>query len=317
MPEATFVREWNKTRLTSAASISAGELRQVAGGKAAFFDNDNAASTGDRVIFTTSEVVTLPKATGIKLLDGGRAFWDHSANNITFKPANDRDFYAGLIVGDSESGDSSCQVNLNAQQANILDLARDTFDTVFVGTRALGTMDLQRRGGSHKINLSATNEAQKIDMLSQMGFDQAANAIVELIFNVISDGAGTVVDASLGLANATHATDADSITESLFVHLNANDVNIYLESDDGTTEVVATDTTIDYTEGTPVEVWLDLRDPEDIQCYINGVLVLGGSVFKLNAAAGPLKLLVHVEKSAATDTYEIDVNRLVARIAEQ
>jgi predicted RecA/RadA family phage recombinase len=317
MPEATFVRDWDETRLTAAASVGTGELRQLADGRAGFFESATAASSGDRIVFSTSGQVTVPKATGVKLLDGGRAYWDHSANNVTFKPANDRDFYAGVIVGDSESGDSVCTLNLNVEQANILDIARDPFDTVFVGTRAIGTMDLQRRGGAHKITLSSTSEAQKIDMLSQMGFAPTANAIVELIFNVRSDGAGTVVDASLGIANDTHASNADTITESLFVHLDANVTTINLESDDGTTEVNATDTTITYTENTPVEVWFDIRDPEDIQCYINGVLVLGGSVFKLNLATGPLKLLAHVEKSSAADTYEIDINRLVARIAEQ
>jgi hypothetical protein len=154
-------------------------------------------------------------------------------------------------------------------------------------------------------------------MLSQFGFARTANAIVELIFNVDSDGAGTVVDVSMGLANATNATDADLITESLFVHLDANNVNINLESDDGTNEVAATDTTLDYTEDTPVEVWFDLRDEADIQVYVNGALALGSSTFRLDNATGPLKLLLHIEKTASTDAYVLDVNRFHARIAEQ
>lgn len=317
MPEAVFVRDWDQTRITLAASTGAGELRQLADGRAGYYESSVGASSGDKIIATTSGQVTLPKTNGVSILDGGRCYWDHSASSITYKPANDRDFFAGTAMGDYASGDTTIVVNLNVQQVQTIDIANDPFVTAIVGTQALGGLALNRRGGAHNIVLSSTSEAQKVDILTRDGFDKAANAIVELIFNVISDGAGTAVDVSMGVANGTHATDADIIAESLFIHLDANNVNINAESDDGTTEVAATDTTIDYTEGTPVEVWLDLRDPADIQIYINAALVLGATVFKLDASTGPLKLLVHVEKTAAADTYEIDINRLVARLAEQ
>lgn len=316
MPDAIFNDAFDQQRVTLAASLGAGEVWQMKDGRAAFNDS-TAKSSGDKPQFTTEGVVTITKTNGVVILDGGRVYWDHSANSATYKPVNDRDFYVGTAVGDWATGDVQVNVRLNAKQENIIDFQRDAFDTVFAGTRAIGTMDLEVRGGARKFLISATNEAQKIDMLSQFGFARTANAIVELIFNVVSDGAGTVVDVSLGLANATHATDADSITESLFIHLNANDVNIYAESDDGTTEVAATDTTIDYTEGTPVEVWFDLRDEADIQIYVNGAIVLGSTVFKLDAATGPLKLLIHIEKTASTDAYTLDINRFHARLGEQ
>lgn len=317
MADATFVRDWDQTRVSLAASAGAGEIWQMKDGRAAYLD-DTAKSSGDKPIFTTSGIVTITKSNGVVILDGGRVYWDHSANSGTYKPANDRDFYVGTSVGDWASGDLLMVVNLNAEQVNIIDFQREAFDTVFVGTRSLGVMDLQGRGGACKFNISATNEAQKIDMLSQFAFAISANAIVELIFNVVDDGSGTVVDVSMGLANATHASNADTITESLFIHLDANDVNIYAESDDNAAgEVTATDTTIDYTAGTPVEVWFDLRDPADIQIYINGALVLGATTFTLSAATGPMKLLLHIEKSSSTDTYELDVNRFHARLAEQ
>jgi predicted RecA/RadA family phage recombinase len=286
-------------------------------GRAAFRDGA-AASSGEKADFQTSGVVQLPKTNGIKILDGGRVYWDHSANACHYKAANDRDFFIGCAVGDWESGDTSMQVNLNVQPVYLLDIANDPWVDVVVGTQAAGGLGpFRRRGGAYFGALTSTSEAQKIDMLSRAGFAKGANAIVEAIINVISDGAGTAVDVSVGVANDTHATDADSITDSIFVHLNANDVNIYLESDDGTTEVAATDSTIDYTEGTPFEVWFDMRDPADVQIYINGALVLGATVFNVDASAATWKLLVHVEKTSAADTYSLDINRLCARIAEQ
>lgn len=315
--DAIFNHSSVEQRTTLSGALGAGEIWQLKDGRAAFYDSSVAASSGDKVYIRTEGQVTVTKANGVVILDGGRVYWDHSANAATYKPVNDRDFYLGTAVGDWASGDTQMLVNLNNQQSNIIDFQREAFDTVFVGTRALGGLDLETRGGARKFTLSATNEAQKIDMLSQFGFTRTANAIVELIFNVDSDGSGTVVDVSMGLANATHASDADSITESLFVHLDANNTNINIESDDGTNEVAATDTTTDYTEDTPVEVWFDLRDEADIQVYVNGALVLGASTFRLDNATGPLKLLLHIEKTASTDTYVLDVNRFHARIAEQ
>jgi predicted RecA/RadA family phage recombinase len=317
MPDARFQREWDQTQLVLASGASIGDVWQMPDGRAAFYNKLAAGSTGDRTQFQTSGVITVTKTNGVTLLDGGRVYWDHSANSATYKPANDRDFFIGTAEGDAATGDLFCNVNLNVEPVYLLDINRDPCETVFVGTRAIGVMDLQRRGGMHKFNISATNEAQKIDILTQDGFSKDANAIIEAIFNVRDDGSGTAVDVSIGAANATNATDADSITESLFIHLNANDVNIYAESDDGTTEVTATDTTIDYTAGTPVEVWFDMRNPADVQIYVNAALVLGSTVFNVNAAVGPFKLLAHIEKSVSTDTYELDINRLCARIAEQ
>jgi 16S rRNA G966 N2-methylase RsmD len=46
-------------------------------------------------------------------LDGGRAYWDHSANAVTFEKVNDRDFYVGRVVGDATSASTTCNVNFN------------------------------------------------------------------------------------------------------------------------------------------------------------------------------------------------------------
>jgi hypothetical protein len=320
MPEATFVRDAEFYPVTLESAAGSGELRQMKDGRAAYYRSANnvGASQSDKVLFTEEGTVTLPKANGVVLLDGGEAFWDHSANAITYKPANDRDFYAGTIVGDFSSGDGSCQVNLNVKPNWLIDFNRDPFDTVCTGTQALGGFgEPAIRGGARKFRITATNEAQKVDMLSQAGFAKTANAIVKAIVNVRDDGSGTVVDVSVGVADDTHATNADTIANSIFIHLDANDLNIYAESDDGTTEVAATDTTIDYTAGTPFEVWIDMRDPADVQIYINAALVLGATTFNVDATTPTWKLLIHVEKSPSTDTYEIDVNELKVRIAEQ
>jgi hypothetical protein len=331
MPEATLVREASEFRLTSQAAVSVGDLHQLPSGEAGYYlrvagstGQPTAGASGQAIDYKTTGKVTLPLTAGITVLSGGRAYWDHSANLVNYKKVNDRDFYIGRFSY-SDSGTYSgglCEVDLNKDPPYDIDLLRDAYLSVPVGTQAIGAFGFPKfLGGALSIELTATNEAQKIDALSVDGFTRTANAIVEIVFRIPDDGAGAAADLSLFVANGTHATDADLIAESIGVHLNANDVNIYLESDDGTTEVAATDSTIDYTEGSAVanraEVWMDFRTEADVQIYVNGVLALPSTVFNINVAAGPLFLLAHLEKSSSTDVYRAVIDRFCARYSEQ
>jgi len=322
MSEGRMVRNPGIDRQIAAATISPYEVLQSASGKAGVFDNAVAVASGAYYDLTTSGQATLVKTAGFVGLRGNRAYWDHSANAVYYKKVSDRDFYLGRFAEDATSGAVSCVVDLNADPTYDVDLVRDAFLSVLVGTPAAGGFGYPvRLGGALIFELTATNEAQKVDAISVDGFAKGANAIVEGAFRVLSDGAGTVVDVSLGIANATHASDADSITESMFIHLDANDVDINAESDDGTTEVAATDTTIDYTEGGAlaqrVEFWMDMRDPASVKLYVNGSQVLSGTTFNIDAAVGPLFLLAHVEKGSSTDTYKLALDWLRAHFVEQ
>lgn len=321
MADASFARDADRIRIVAAASVAVGELRQLADGRAAVYAGQTAATSGTTITEKTSGQYVVTKTAGVVILDGGRVYWDYSANAATYRKTNDRDFYVGRSVGDAASVDTSLTVNLNVDPPYDVDIARDPFVTATVGTQALGgLLPPQRRGGAHLLVLDATNEAQKVDALSLDGWDIAANAIVEFAFCVPSDGAGTVVDVSIGMASGTHATDADSIAQHCFMHLDANATAIKFQSKDGTTTVAATDSTKTYTEGQTAalrkEVWMDMRTPADVQIYVDGVLVLGSTVFSM-AAATALYLLAHIEKTSSTDTYTFQLDWLRARFAEQ
>jgi predicted RecA/RadA family phage recombinase len=319
--DASRIRQRDEITLTAAAAVAVGEVRQLADGRAGVYSGSTALQSGSSATHYTDGHFTFVKASGVVLLDGSAAWWDHSANAVTYKKVNDRDFLLGSLVGDAASGDTTCAVNLNEPPRWDVDLARDAFLTTVVGTQALGGLGIYRRGGAHELILDATNEAQKVDALSVDGWATGANAIVEGSFRVISDGAGATPDFSIGVANGTDSDNADDITESIFLHLDGNATAINAESDDGTTEVAATDTTLDYTEGSEVanrvHFAIDMRNPADVQVYVNGALVLGSSVFNVSAATGPWRLLAHLEKTASTDTYRVAVDELKARFAEQ
>jgi hypothetical protein len=301
-------------RKTAAAAIAGGEIHQMADGRAGYLAALKAAASGDGVAFRTEGQVIVTKTSGVVCLDGGPAYWDHSANACTpLKPTGDRDFAIGVFVGDAASGDTTCTVNLNVEPRYKIDVARDGFTTALV---ANGT--LTRFGGKHLLNFTTAAEAQKVDILSDDSFHLDANAIVEFAAAVVTNADADVADLNIGVANATHASDADAITESVFLHLDMGaDLNIDAESDDGTTEVNATDTTVDFAVGTRFEGWIDMRDPSDVQIYVNGVLVLSGTTFDVSNATGPLKLLAHFEKSSNDSPGVVALHWLRCRTAEQ
>lgn len=321
--EATFLRGEHDRRVTVAAAVTSGEVWQLADGRAAYLPELTGASSGDRAAFTTEGQATIAKTSGVVILDGGRVYWDHSANTATYKKVNDRDFYIGRAVGDAASADTTMTVNLNVDPPYDIDLLRDGALSVATGTAAAGGFGVPALyGGKPGLRLTATNEAQCIDMLSVDRVAISANPIAEFVFRLGANGSTSDVDINLGVANGTSTTDADAITESVFVHIDGGSLNINVESDDGTTEVAATDTTVDATAGSAVsdrvEVWMDMRDPSDIQIYINGALVLGSTVFTLAAATGPIGLLAHLEKTSGTATAgPVYIDRACLRIAQQ
>jgi len=303
--EAQLVQAGEVLNWTADADYSAGDVIQLPDGRAGFVTVD--VTSGNSVGVQVTGVVEVAKTTSMVLLAGGRAYWDHSANKIHYKKVNDRDFYAGRIQSDATSAATVCYVALNVDPPYDIDVLRDPANSVATGTAAAGGFGLPAvYGGALGLSLTSTNEAQCVDILSVEQFAVASNAIVETIFRIGVNGSTSAVDFNIGVANGTSTSDADAIAESCFIHVDGNALDLLAESDDGTTEVAATDTTVDFTAGSAVanrvEAWFDLRDPADIQVYINGALVLGSTVFKLNAATGPLGLLAHLEKTSGTAT---------------
>ena len=325
MSDAIYKENENQNFLVAEAVVASGEIWQMPNGEAATYNGLNARAIGDRTNFTTVGKFKVTKTASVVITKGQPVYWDHSANSATFAPASDKDFYLGTADNDAASADATVIVNLNRKASYKIDLSRGDLEDEFlsvivktvVGSTTVEVPHIRRMGGTHSFIFGATAEAQKLDLLSQQGFAVSSNWIVEGGFNVIDDGDATAIDFSIGVANATHASDADSITESCFLHLDGNTLDLFAESDDGTTEVAATDTTVNIALGTPVHFVIDGRNPADIQIYVNGVLQLGSTVFKLDAATGPLKLLAHLEKSSDDTTADYRINYLRVRTMEQ
>ncbi len=318
--QALLHREGTAIGFTAEAAITGGEVRQLPDGRAGVCPV--AVDSGFPGALQVRGIYRLKLTDSINILNGGRVYWDHSANKAHFKKVNDRDFYLGRAVEDVVAGtDGTVLVAINIDPPYDIDALRDGCLTVPTGTQAAGGFGFPKVvGGSLSIELTATSEAQCIDLLSVDRFAVGANAIVEAIFRPAVNGSGAAVDFNIGVANATSTTDADAIAESVFIHIDGGALTILAESDDGTTEVAATDTTKVIVEGSAVanrtEVWFDLRNPADVQIYVDGVNVLPNSVFNINVATGPLGLLAHLEKTTGTTTGRFVIDALRARLME-
>ena len=307
------------------AAVSAFDIWQLPGGTAGFLNSSTGITANNDTNFTKHWIITAVKATGFVGLAGGRAYWDHSANAVSYKRNGDRDFYLGRFVEDAASADTTCTIDLSQKEweGYSFNLRESPAITALIGTPAAGAFGYPvPAGGGFQYEMTATNEAQKVDHLGVDTFANTSNMIIEFAFNVTNDGAGSNTDVSIGVANGTHASDASAIAQRCFMHLDGNATDIRFESADGVTVTVSLqDSTTDYTEGSTLatrkEVWMDFRNPADVQMYVDGVLVLNSVTFDLSLAASEWQPLIHVEKALSTDVYKLLLWFYAIRISEQ
>lgn len=310
-----------------AAAASCGEVYQMPNGRAAVCVPAGGGAIGDKTAFREEGRFWVTKTSGVTLLPGGNVYWDHSANSATYLKVNDRDFFLGSVVLDAASTDTKVLVDLNVQPVYTIDLARDAFLSVPTGTQAVGGFGFPKvLGGAQSLELTATSEAQCIDLLSVDRVATASLPIAEAVIRVPTNGTGAAVDFNIGIADGTSTTDADAITASVFVHVDGASTNLNVECDDGTTDVASVDTTLDLTEGSAVanriEIWIDARVATAVKTYINGVRVLDGTTgasttLNIGGATGPFGLLAHLEKTTGTTTAKFIVDALRLRTMQQ
>lgn len=321
MADALYYQDGLSLDYTPAVAVSAGDVIQLADGRAAF--SPGAIAVGIKGAVQIRGAVNVTKTASMVILDGMPVFWDYSANKAHYKKVNDRDFYLGTAYGDAASAATTMYVNLNVQPVWDIDLNRDAFLSVVTGTQAVGAFGhVKPFGGSRSFQLSATSEVQCVDLLSVDKFDKDANAIVRIIFRLGTNGSTSDVDLNFGIANGTSTSDADAVTEHVYFHIDGGALTILAQSKDGTTTVAATTTGVSATAASAVadrmECWIDTRNTSNVLLYVNGAAVATGSTFKINAATGPFGLLAHLEKVTGTATAgPVYIDALQAHYAEQ
>jgi len=317
MAEATLHKDADTIDVTApTGGYTSGEVIQLTDGRAAFVCGLRSPAAGEPATLKTSGQVTLAKTSGVVILEGDEIFWDRSAGSATpLKAVAGGDFSAGVAVADAASTDTTVIADLNKKPEYIIDVMRGPTDTAIVTTDGAPAMTMGP--GYAKLALATSHaEAEKVDVLSQHSVPVTVPFIVEGRIAVYSIGDEASVDINVGIANGTHASSFDSITEYCALHFDGTALSILAQSADGTTTVAAVDTLVDAVDDTYFDFRMDCRNLADIQIYINGVNVLPASVFKLNAATGPLKLIAHIEKGANDTPGEIRINHLAVRATD-
>jgi|GEM_PF-1682749 len=159
--------------------------------------------------------------------------------------------------------------------------------------------------GVYAVKFDTTNEVETITVSQgdQRTWDIAKNPIVEFRLKVESDvtGGGGVFAAGdkcvFGLAHDRNATLDDNTVHAWFMFAGANH-NVYVETDDGTTDNDDNDTSQDWAENTFARYKIDTTDQANIKFYINDIDVTPETM-TLAAATGNLQVYAECQKAAA------------------
>lgn len=298
MAESSYVQDGCTIDWTPTAAVAAGEIIHLKDGRAG--QAVDAIAAGAKGAVKVRGIIEVAKSITQTMLVSNQVFWDVSASKCNLLHGGDADFFLGTVVEDATYTGTTVKVNLNTKPAYTLSLA-DGYASIPVSTA--GWPHIYGGGNSVGMKFDLTAEAQKLDALSIRSVATATPGILQALVCINLNGDDAAFDFNVGFADGTDATNADTITSSLFLHTDGNSLNLNVESDNAAAEVSATDTTIDAVVGTPFLVTFDLRDWAAIKAYVNGLRVLDGvtgtlSVLTLAGVAGPLKLLAHMEKTS-------------------
>ncbi len=312
--EANFVQDGCKLDYTAVAALKGGDVIQLDDGRAAVVPTGVDAG---RVVGASVEgVYELTKTTGIVILHGGDVYWDVSAGKAHFRPESGTpDFFVGVAVADAASSATTVKVALNQRASYVINLAAD-HEWTTEATNGLGVIPLP--GAMQKLEFDAVAEAAQAAMLSNHAVPVSAGPILEARIAVFNVGDNAALDIDVGLASASHATDFEAVANLVAAHLDGAALDIKVHSDDGTTDVAPVDSTLDAVDDTYFELWIDCRNPADVQVYVNGVdAVPAGTTLTLAAATNALKAIAHMEKTSDDTVADVRISRLRVRTSTE
>lgn len=117
--DASFLRDADSHKLVASGALAAGELGQLADGRACVVEGLQAVASGDTYSARVVGIETIPAASGTTFSKGDPVYWDESASlaiagSLTaLNPS--ADFYLGVAHKAKVSGQTVVEVDLNAQ----------------------------------------------------------------------------------------------------------------------------------------------------------------------------------------------------------
>jgi predicted RecA/RadA family phage recombinase len=303
---------------SAAAATAAGEVLQLCDGRAAVRGGLAPAAIGDPMALYTQGVFAFQKTASIVIVDGAELYWDASAGKVVLDPATGADFYLGTAVGDATAAATTVNAALNAKPRYLIDLDDEDMIWTAGATDGLGVV-WKTKAAWTILAFDAVAEVAKAEIYpadTEKKVPVTTGFILDMVVAIFDIGDHAALDISLGMVAGTGGADMDAEEEFIGLHLDGSALSILAESDDGTTEVAATDTTVDAVDDTFFRFTLDARNLADCQMYIDGVNVLPATVFNMAAASGPLMPTVHLEKTSNDTTADVRIKSIKLRTTD-
>ena len=142
------------------------------------------------------------------------------------------------------------------------------------------------------------------------------NLSVDSTFDTASGYEVIVGLATAGSAVSKTAAAFDGFADSIAFRLGGGATaanHIYVEGDDGTTDIAPTDTGIDFVSGTFVKLRIDMTSLSSVRFFIDGKRVLAGTTFDFSAMAEtdylePYILFARTSASGTERAHSLDVD---------
>lgn len=168
-------------------------------------------------------------------------------------------------------------------------------------------------GGVYSLATAAVSEAEAAQLTfgDQNVINPAFAPVFEARVRVNIPGATISADERwvVGLCSdhTTAQASLDNTVSNLWFRGEGANLNIYTESDDGTTDTDDTDTTVDYVDNTWMVFKIDCTDRSAILFYIDGVLVATKSAPLLSAST-MLQPIFCYQRDAGTEINLLEVD---------
>lgn len=311
--------------------------------------NNTSGSNGSLTVSVRSAGDAVVTLSSVALLDVGRAVYatDDDAQSFRGHP----DAFMGRVSQYLSSTTALVRLRLPGQLptpndkgsieliwegtkdfAEVLTAGNETrvdgwrLDSIGAGiTTGAGIAPAAGKPGVTKMLLDNDNEAENLTIESPAVFDAQYGISMEFVGHLATAGGAATDDFDFGLVTAANSAITDGIRANmdvttsgirhLKVHNDANAADFFAGSDDDTTVVGPTDTTIDnVTTADTFKKWELLIKPSGVgEIYCDGVRVLSSTSFSVGTSITTLfAAIVNLEKSTGTGVPEVRVQRIRA-----
>jgi predicted RecA/RadA family phage recombinase len=294
--EAGTVRETIDARvLGSGTTLASGQVVQTSDGRAGVVAglDLNVMTTGEKVTIYTRGVFEMAANPSCIMVRGQRVYWDATNNRVSYTG----DFFVGVTLADKTSTGTTVLVDLNVDPVGLIDLRNPT--NTFATVTSTGTVT--QLGQAISLALTTAGSAQHAWFVSDVEIDIDDGPVLEFWFNLATAADNAVADIDVGFAAAAGTTDFEGTDYFISIHNDGNDLNLDVQSDDGTTDTAAVDTGVDLVAGTPIHVIIDCRVKTAPKIYVNGAAVTQTAI-TLAAYTSTLAFAACIEKSGTDDS---------------